>query len=243
MAPTQRGVVEHKADLGACFDGDADRCIFTDDKGEIIGCDHLTGLFAQYFLAKPAGAGAAVVYDLRSSKIVEETIKRCGGVPRKSRVGHVFMKALLRETNGIVGGELSGHFYFRDNFFSDSGAIAFAVAASILGQADQPMSNLISPFLHYPQSGEMNFHAQDKSAVIAALKARFAGRGSVDELDGVTIDAWDVKAPVGGWWLNVRASNTEPLLRLNAEATDRQTLDRLLKEVTPMLGTLDTGQH
>ncbi|MCX5659206.1 MAG: hypothetical protein NTW19_05715 [Planctomycetota bacterium] len=239
MKPTCEGVVKHKAALGACFDGDADRCIFTDENGKIVPCDLLTALFAKYFL--PKAPGAAALYDLRSSKIVEETIAGLGGKPHRSRVGHVFMKALLRETDGIFGGELSGHFYFRDNYYTDSGAIAFAVAVSILGQESRNLSELISPFAIYAQSGELNFQAADKAGVIAALKAKFAGKGTIDELDGVTIDTWT--KPGGGWWINVRASNTEPLLRLNAEAKDQATLDKLLKDVTPMMGKPDLGHH
>jgi phosphomannomutase len=154
------------------------------------------------------------------------------------------MKALLRETGGIFGGELSGHFYFRDNFCADSGAIAFAAVLSVLAHSDKPLSALIAPFQKYPQSGEINFRAEDKAAVLAALKARFGKTAAIDDLDGVTVDAWDAPAGGavrGGWWCNVRASNTEPLLRLNAEARDKSTLDWLLHEVTPMLGKPEAG--
>jgi len=236
MKPTQQGVIEHKADLGVCFDGDADRCILTDEKGQIIGCDHLTALFATYF----GGArGSTIVYDLRSSKAVEETVRAQGCIPRKGRVGHVFMKAVLRETNGIFGGELSGHFYFRDSFFTDSGAIAFAVALSILSRSEKPMSELVAPFRRYPQSGEMNFKAQDKAGIMAGLKTQYGAMGTVEELDGVSVDAWEKH----GWWFNVRASNTEPLLRLNTEAKDPATLKKLLDELTPKLGSPDDGHH
>lgn len=241
MKPTQEGVVAHGADLGVCFDGDADRCILTDERGAIIGCDHLTALLTVYFLAQ--SPGSTILYDLRSSKSVLATIQQHGGVPCRSRVGHVFMKALLRETDGLFGGELSGHFYFRDNFFADSGAIAFAAVASVLSKTDQPISQLIEPYNCFPQSGEVNFQVtghdqQDpqaaKDAVIGKLKQRYASQADQDELDGITIDAWD--RPEGGWWFNVRASNTEPLLRLNAEAKDQGRLDGLLRELQPMLG-------
>ncbi|MCC7204278.1 MAG: phosphomannomutase/phosphoglucomutase, partial [Phycisphaeraceae bacterium] len=235
MKPTQDAVRQHKADLGACFDGDADRCILTDDQGAIIGCDHLTALLCDHFLKQ--SPNATVVYDLRSSKVVEEEIKRLGGQPRRSRVGHVFMKALLRETKGIFGGELSGHFYFRDNFCCDSGAIAFASVLSVLAKSSKRISALIAPFKKYPQSGEINFRAEDKAAVMAALKAKYASAAAIDDLDGVTIDAFDKL----GWWFNVRASNTEPLLRLNAEARDAATLKNLLDTLTPMLGEIDHG--
>jgi phosphomannomutase len=237
MAPTQEGVRKHKADLGVCFDGDADRCILTDEKGEIIGCDHLTALLADYFLKQ--SPGSTIVYDLRSSKAVEETVRKLGGQPRRGRVGHVFMKAELRQTGGVFGGELSGHFYFRDNFFADSGAITFACVASILGQTSKPLSELIAPYKKYPQSGEINFRAEDKAGVMEALKKKYPG-AKVDELDGVTIDLWDAPSG-GGFWFNVRASNTEPLLRLNAEAKDKAKLEKLLSGIKPMMGTEDHG--
>ncbi len=235
MKPTQDGVIKHKADLGACFDGDADRCILTDEKGTIIGCDHLTAMLVDHF-AKQA-PGAPVVYDLRSSKALEEAIKAHGSKPVKSRVGHVFMKAALRENAGIFGGELSGHFYFRDNFNADSGAIAFAAVLSVLGQSDKKLSDFISPFKQYPQSGEINFRCDEKDKALASLEAKFGPGSAVDKLDGVSIDAWAGK----GWWFNVRASNTEPLLRLNAEAKNQSQLDALLNELKPMLGTEDHG--
>lgn len=234
MVPTQEGVRAHQADLGVCFDGDADRCMLTDEQGRTIGCDHLTAMLCEHFLKQ--APGSTVIYDLRSSKAVEEEIRRRGGKPVRSRVGHVFMKALLRETVGIFGGELSGHFYFRDNFYADSGAIAFAAVLSVLGQSDKPISALVAPFQKYPQSGEINFRTADKDAVLASLKKKYAG-AKIDELDGVTIDAWDAE----NFWFNVRASNTEPLLRLNAEAKDKATLDKLLAEIMPMLGERDHG--
>ena len=209
MKPTQDGVVEHGADLGVCFDGDADRCILTDEKGVIIGCDHLTALLADHFLTQ--SPGSTVLYDLRSSKTVKEAINQHGGQPRRGRVGHVFMKALLRETEGVFGGELSGHFYFRDNFFADSGAITFAAVATVLSHSDKPISELIAPYKRYPQSGEINFRVADKDAVIQQLKDIYAGKADQDDLDGVTIDAWDRdgESGGGGWWFNVRPSNTE----------------------------------
>lgn len=243
MKPTQDGVVQHGADLGVCFDGDADRCILTDEKGTIIGCDHLTALLAEHFLRQ--APGSAVVYDLRSSRSVQEAIRQHGGIPRRGRVGHVFMKALLRQTGGVFGGELSGHFYFRDNFFADSGAIAFAAAASVLSRSDKPISELIAPYKRYPQSGELNFRitAKDtddpelaKKAVLTQLRQRYAPVAQLDDLDGISIDAWDRSGAEGGWWFNVRASNTEPLLRLNAEAKDQDTLNCLLNDLQPILG-------
>ena len=235
MVPTQEGVRQHQAHLGACFDGDADRCMFTDEKGNILGCDHLTALLTTRFAEKYAPT--AIAYDLRSSKVVQETIEAHQCRPVRSRVGHVFMKAALREHGAVFGGELSGHFYYRDNYNADSGAITFALVLSMLGQQDRPMSELIAPFLKYPQSGEINFRVEDKAAVLDALRQRYSKTAEVDDLDGVTIDAWEKPAAEGGgFWFNVRPSNTEPLLRFNAEAQDQQTLARMLAEVQPMLG-------
>jgi len=153
------------------------------------------------------------------------------------KVGHVFMKAALRETQGIFGGELSGHFYFRDNFYADSGAMTFAVIMNILGQTDKSMSELVSPYKQYPQSGEQNFETDDKEAVMASLKDEYGKTGTVTELDGVSIDCWNEK----GYWFNVRASNTEPLLRLNAEGKDSDALNGIVAELTPKLGTPASG--
>lgn len=248
MVPTQEGVKEHGCDLGACFDGDADRCMLVDDKGEACGCDHLTAWLADVFVKQHPGK--AIVYDLRSSKVVEETIRGLGVSPVRSKVGHVNIKAALRGapgnpgSDGSFGGELSGHFYFKDNSYADSGAILLAVALGVLGSSDKPLSELIAPYRKYPQSGERNFTCEDKDAVLAALKADFAdGADLIDELDGITVDCWSghCSAMPGGWWFNVRASNTEPLLRLNAEAEDAATLEALLEKLTPRLGVPAVG--
>lgn len=223
-------VVSERADLGLCFDGDADRCILVDEKGQIVGCDHLTALMARHFLAR--NPGSSIVYDLRSSKAVEEEVKAAGGTPVRSRVGHVFMKGNLAQTRGVFGGELSGHFYFRDNFNADSGVIAMAVVLSILSRSGKSMSELIAPLARYPQSGEINFEIEDKDAALKALREDLSGRAKVDELDGITIDAFSNK----GWWLNVRKSNTEPLVRLNAEAKDRATLTAIIAQAAAKLG-------
>ncbi|MCK4872084.1 MAG: phosphomannomutase/phosphoglucomutase [Phycisphaerales bacterium] len=225
-------VLAEKADLGICFDGDADRCMVVDENARIVPCDLLTALIATWMLKK--NPGSAIIYDLRSSKAVEETIRKHGGKPVRGKVGHVFMKAELLEQQGVFGGELSGHFYFRDNFNADSGAIAFATVLSVLADHDAPMSKLIEPFARYRQSGEMNFHVEDKDAVMVEVAAAFEERGEIDELDGVSIDCFAKE----GWWANIRKSNTEPVLRLNLEARDEATLKARLDEITPMLGEL-----
>jgi phosphomannomutase len=231
----QQVVRSEKADLGICFDGDADRCVAVDERGEIIGCDLLTALLAKFFLAR--SKGAPIVYDLRSTKALEEEIRAAGGVPIRSRVGHVFMKQALAEHRGIFGGELSGHFYFRDNFNADSGVIAMATILTMLSKSNRKFSTLISPIARYHQSGEVNFIIEDKDAALANVKKTYgpgtAANATIDELDGVTIDAFQT----AGWWANIRKSNTEPLLRLNLEAREPRMLDRMLAQIAPLLGT------
>lgn len=230
LVQLQQAVVKQKADLGICFDGDADRCVVVDEKGAIVGCDHLTALLAKRFLKQKPGS--AIVYDLRSTRALPEDVAAAGGKPVRGRVGHVFMKALMSEHKAVFGGELSGHFYFSRNFNADSGAIAMAVVLSALAESGKPMSKLIAPIARYVQSGEINFEIEEKDAAIEALKDHFGDRGDIDELDGVTIDCFENE----GWWCNVRKSNTEPLLRLNAEAKDKESLDAAIAEISPMLG-------
>lgn len=226
----QIAVVEQQADLGLVFDGDADRCVAIDEKGRTVPCDLMTALLAPYFLEQRRGG--AVVYDLRSTKAVQEEIAKAGGRPVRGRVGHVFMKQLVAENSAPFGGELSGHFYFARNFNADSGAIAMATFVSFLARSGGTMSELVKPLRRYCQSGEINFEIEDKDGALGAVEERFAERGRIDELDGVTVDCFDGE----GWWCNIRKSNTEPLLRLNAEARDQQTLDRIVAELSPMLG-------
>ena len=159
-------------DLGACFDGDADRCMFVDEKGQTIGCDILTALIAKDFLKQSQNKGSTIVYDLRSSHVVVDEVQAAGGVPKRERVGHAFMKKTLAETGAVFGGELSGHFYFRDNFNADSGAIAFARVLSILSQSRGTLSDLIDPLKTYSQSGELNFQIEDKDGKSASWPTR-----------------------------------------------------------------------
>ncbi|HEY7087556.1 MAG TPA: phosphomannomutase/phosphoglucomutase, partial [Tepidisphaeraceae bacterium] len=166
-------IAETKPDFGSCFDGDADRCMFVDEKSQSIGCDLVTALLARDFLSVPQNKGSTIVYDLRSSHVVPEEIKAAGGVPRRERVGHAFMKKTLAETKAVFGGELSGHFYFRDNFFADSGAIAFARLLSVLSAQDKPLSALIDPLKRYSQSGEINFQVEDKDAKVRELAEQY----------------------------------------------------------------------
>ena len=231
LAELQEAVLSHAADFGVCFDGDADRCIFVDEQAKIIRCDILTAFLAKYFLK--SNPGSAIVYDLRSSRVVKDEILNAGGVPKRERVGHVFMKKALADSHGVFGGELSGHFYFRDSFKTDSGAIVFATMCTVISGYDIPLSQVLKPLLRYYSSGELNFEVADKEggpdAAIIKLAQRYKS-AAIDYLDGITIEFDD-------WWFNVRKSNTEPLLRLNLEANTADLLKQKLAEVSPQLGT------
>jgi phosphomannomutase len=226
LAPVRAAVREHNADFGVCFDGDADRLILIDETAGVVPCDLLTALLAKRFLQD--NPGATVVYDLRSSRIVAETIKAAGGVPRRERVGHAFIKKALSDTKGVFGGELSGHFYFRDNFYCDSAMLALVHVINLLTAEQRSLGELLAPLRKYAASGERNFENHDKDKVIAALGERYSD-GRVDYLDGVTVQYPD-------WWFNVRKSNTEPLLRLNVEAQSPNVLEAKLAELAPLLG-------
>lgn len=222
-----RQVVRDKqADVGVCFDGDADRLMVVDEQGRTIGCDLLTALMVPYFLAK--NPGSAIVYDLRSSHVVPEEIIKHGGTPRRERVGHAYMKKTLRDSHACFGGELSGHFYYRDNFYADSGMITLVHLLNILGTSTKSMSELIAPLRRYASSGEMNFEVENKEAVMKELARKYS-QGQVDDLDGITVQFKD-------WWFNVRPSNTEPLLRLNVEAKTPELLEEKLAELKEFLG-------
>ncbi len=214
------------ADVGVCFDGDADRMMVVDDQGMNVTCDIITALLAPYFLEKHPHS--TVVYDLRSSHVVQEEIIKYGGVPRRERVGHSFMKKTLRDSHAIFGGELSGHFYYRDNFYADSGMITLSHLLNVLSRSEEPLSELVRPLRRYSASGEINFEVDDKADAMRCLARRY-GEGQHDDLDGITIQFKD-------WWFNVRPSNTEPLLRLNVEAKDAELLDEKLAELEDFLG-------
>ena len=221
---TQEAVREHGCDFGVCFDGDADRCVLVDEQGHSVGCDLATAWLAPSFLTH----GGGVVYDLRSSKILPETVKSFGGEAHLSRVGHVFMKSKMKETGSSFGGELSGHFYFKDNWCADSGAIAFAAFCARMVAEAKPLSECIGPLRRYCQSGEINFEVDDKTAAMDRLVAA-SPEAEVLNVDGVTVNH-------GSWWCNVRPSNTEPLLRLNLEASTLQEVDQRVAEISTVLG-------
>ena len=212
--------------FGAAFDGDADRAGFVDENGDIIPMDFATALIAQDLLS--THPGAVCLCDLRSSRVAAETIAAAGGKPMMSRVGHSFIKEQMRQNDALFAGELSGHYYFRDNFTAESSSMATLALANVVAKAGKPLSALVAPLRKYAQSGEINSRvAGDPREVLAAVKARYAARGNAFELDGVSVDAWEKE----GWWFNVRCSNTEPLVRLNLEARDPGLMARMRDEV------------
>ena len=206
--------------FGVAFDGDADRAGFIDEKGDVIPMDFVTALVARDLLA--ANPGAACLYDLRSSKVCEETILAAGGRPVMSRVGHSFIKAQMRENDAIFAGELSGHYYFKANSTAESSSMATFALANIVSAAGKPLSELVAPLRKYAQSGEINTRtATPPAEVLARIRSRYAGSARVFELDGVSVDAWETE----GYWANVRMSNTEPLVRLNLEGRDKSIME------------------
>ena len=224
-------VKKQGADLGLAFDGDADRCVFIDERGEPVRSDLITGVFIDRFFQGEENPKA--VYDLRSTRAVAEAIEAKGGEAVRERVGHSFIKATMRKVGAVFGGELSGHFYFRDNYVCDSGEIAMVSMLSLLSEAGKPLSELVEPFRKYPSTGELNFRVDDAAAKLAEVKERFKD-GDQDELDGVTVRYSD-------WWFNLRMSNTEPLIRLNLEADNQALLDEKRELLQSFLGTVAEG--
>ena len=226
LAQVKAAVKKQKCDFGICFDGDADRLMVVDEKGKTISCDLMTALMAPYFLKM--NPKSTIVYDLRSSWVVVEEILKHGGTPRRERVGHAYMKKALRDSHAVFGGELSGHFYYRDNYWADSGMITLVHLLNIVSSTNVPVSELIKPLRRYHSSGEVNFEVDDKQGKMDELAKKFSS-GEFDYLDGVTIRYKD-------WWFNCRASNTEPLLRLNIEANSKDVLEKMFAEITALLG-------
>ncbi len=201
--------------FGVAYDGDADRAGFIDEKGEIIPMDLITALVAQDVLATRKGA---IFYDLRSSWVVKEVIEAAGGTPMMSRVGHAFIKQQMREHDALFAGELSGHYYFKDNFTAESSAMAILSLANIVSKSDKPLSALIAPLRKYFASGEINTHVnREPKAILDEIRKKYAD-GRLFELDGVSVEYAD-------WWFNVRCSNTEPLVRLNLEAKTKEKME------------------
>lgn len=235
MADCQRLVREQNTSIGVAFDGDSDRACFVDEKGEIAPCDLVQAILARAMLRREPGA--AILYDLRSSRAVPEVIAEAGGRPIRERVGHSFMKATMRREDCISGGELSGHFYFRDVLYTDNALVAVIELLNAMGESEKPLSTLIGEVRRYAQSGELNYVVQDKDATMKRLESVFGAEGaSIDWLDGVTVQFPD-------WWCNVRPSNTEPLLRLNLEAGDAESVARRVAQVEAIIGGSRESGH
>jgi phosphomannomutase len=219
--------LEEHADFGVAFDGDADRCFFVDDAGEFVAGDFATALFAEAVLEKEPGA--KIIYDVRASWAVPETIERAGGVPLINRVGHAFIKHRMREEDAAFGGEVSGHYYFRDFSQADSGVIPFLLMLELVSKKGQQLSEILRPFRErYFITGELNTPVADVALKLQELKELFGPQGRVSHLDGVSVDADD-------WHMNVRPSNTEPLLRLNLEARSPELMESKRDEVLDVI--------
>ncbi|MGW6281931.1 phosphomannomutase/phosphoglucomutase [Kribbella sp. NPDC055071] len=228
LVDLQAKVREVGADLGLAFDGDADRCFVIDEKGDPISPSAITGAVAVRELAKHPGA--TILHNLITSKAVPELVAEHGGVAVRTRVGHSNIKQKMAETDAVFGGEHSAHYYFRDFWRADTGMLAALHVLAALGEQDRPASELFAVYERYVASGELNNQVADAAATVAAIEDTYAG------VDGVTIDRLDgLTVSAGEWWFNVRASNTEPLLRLNVEAADRATMERVRDEVLALI--------
>jgi phosphomannomutase len=229
LVDLQAAVVREGADLGLAFDGDADRCFVVDEAGQVISPSALTALIAVRALA--AEPGAHVIHNLITSKVVPELIVRHGGIPVRTKVGHSLIKATMASTHAVFGGEHSGHFYFRDFWYADSGMLAALHLLAALAASEDPVSRLVADYDPYCASGEINTEVSDVPSVLDAISTAFRSDSGVelDHLDGLT-------ATGQGWWFNVRPSNTEPVVRLNVEADDASTMTRIRDEVLSLIG-------
>jgi phosphomannomutase len=215
------------ADFGVAFDGDADRCFFVDDGGEFVPGDFVTALFAESILEKEPGA--KIIYDVRASWAVPDTIKRAGGIPLINRVGHAYIKLRMREEGAVFGGEVSGHYYFRDFYQADTGVIPLLLMLELVSKREKKLSEILRPFNErYFITGELNTPVPDVDLKLRELQERFAPEGVVSHLDGISIESED-------WHFNVRPSNTEPLLRLNLEARSKQKMEQKRDEVLEVI--------
>jgi phosphomannomutase len=228
MEDLQERVVAEGADFGVAFDGDADRCFVVTEKGETIAGDILATLVAKNVLEKEPGA--AIVYSAVCSKALPELVRREGGRPIRTKAGHSIIKPQMRKHDAAFGGEHSGHFYFRDNYFADSGIIAMLTVAELVGRQEDPLSELLGPIDPYLRSGEINSEVEDQDEVMKRVEEHYAERDDpeIDHLDGLTVD-------YGDWWFNLRPSNTEPLLRLNVEASGRETMEKKRDELLELI--------
>ncbi len=228
MQEIQERVVAEGADFGVAFDGDADRCFIVTEKGETISGDILATLVTKNVLEKEPGA--AIVYSAVCSRALPELVRHEGGRPIRTKAGHSIIKPQMRKNNAAFGGEHSGHFYFRDNYFADSGIIAMLTVAELVGRQEEPISRLLEPIDPYVRSGEINSEVDDQQEVLQRVEEYYAERDNpeIDHLDSLTVD-------YGDWWFNLRPSNTEPLLRLNVEAEDRATMQTKRDELLGLI--------
>jgi phosphomannomutase len=229
----QKAVKKSKADIGLAFDGDADRCFLVDEKGQLVNPSALTALIATRELKRYPASN--IIYNLISSRSVKEVVTEHGGTAIRSRVGHSYIKKLMAETNAVFGGEHSGHFYFRDFWKADSGMLAALHAIAALGESNVPLSQLLTPFNRYHSSGEINSTVSDAQAAMDIIEEKYGKLDGVevDHLDGLTING-------DNWWFNLRASNTEPLLRLNVEASTEARMKKVRDDVLNTIrGDLD----
>ncbi len=229
LVDLRKRVREEGADLGLAFDGDADRCFVVDERGEPVSPSAVTALVAARELARNGGTGT-VIHNLITSRSVPEVVRENGGTPERTRVGHSFIKAEMARTGAIFGGEHSAHYYFRDFWNADTGMLAALHVLAALGEQQGTLSALVDQYDRYAGSGEINSTVDDQAARLDAIRAAYEGREGVtlDDLDGLTVAAAD-------WWFNVRPSNTEPLLRLNAEARDEATMIRVRDEALALI--------
>ena len=224
-----KAVLKHKADIGLAFDGDADRCFLVDEKGDLVNPSALTALIADRALA--SDPGSTIIYNLISSRSVKEVIEENGGIAVRSRVGHSYIKKMMADTGAIFGGEHSGHFYFRDFWRADSGMLAALHALAALSESQGTLSELLHSYNRYSSSGEINSVVSDAQSVTDSIESHYIAMDGItaDHLDGLTIESAD-------WWFNVRASNTEPLLRLNVEANTEALMKKVSAQVLALIG-------
>ena len=228
-----KAVKKHKADIGLAFDGDADRCFLVDEKGDLVNPSALTALIADRALA--SDPGSTIIYNLISSRSVKEVVEENGGTAVRSRVGHSYIKKMMAETGAIFGGEHSGHFYFRDFWRADSGMLAALHALAALSESKGSLSQLLHSYNRYSSSGEINSVVSDAQSVMDSIESHYLamdlaiGDITTDHLDGLTVESTD-------WWFNVRASNTEPLLRLNVEANSAALMKKVSAQVLALIG-------
>jgi phosphomannomutase len=226
LLDARAAVIDQKADLALVFDGDADRCFIIDERGKVVSPSAVTAMIAAEELAREPGS--TIVCNKITSRVVAEVVQAAGGKIVITKVGHTFVKAAMAEHNAIFGGEHSAHYYFRDFWGADTGMLAALHVLAAVGHSDRPLSQLVAGYERYAASGEINSRVADQQMIMDRVASAFAGRGTQDRLDGLTISGPD-------WWVNVRPSNTEPLLRLNVEATSLETMEALRDETLGLI--------